>query len=88
MWRTLFFTLGLFVALLGATCFFVESVTLKAAEKPADGWRGVVARVRNTVGSPERKTIEPPEWAAFSLISLGAVTMLYAVALPRRHPAE
>lgn len=30
------------------------------------------------------RVINPPDWAAFSLMSIGAVTMLYAVALPRK----
>jgi hypothetical protein len=32
----------------------------------------------------EGKMVDPPDWAAFSLLSVGTVTMLYAVALPRK----
>ena len=32
----------------------------------------------------EGKLVDPPDWAAFSLLSVGTVTMLYAVALPRK----
>ncbi len=36
----------------------------------------------------KQKVINPPEWAAFSLLSIGAVTMLYAVALPKKKQSE
>ena len=32
----------------------------------------------------DKKVFNPPEWAAFTLMSVGTVTMLYAVALPKR----
>ncbi|MBW3538697.1 MAG: hypothetical protein KY476_00355 [Planctomycetes bacterium] len=32
----------------------------------------------------EPKIVDPPDWAAFSLMSLGTVTMLYAIALPKK----
>ena len=31
-----------------------------------------------------KQVIDPPEWAAFSLMSIGTVTMLYSVALPKK----
>ena len=30
------------------------------------------------------RVIDPPDWAAFSLLSIGSVTMLYSFAVPRR----
>ena len=30
------------------------------------------------------RVIDPPDWAAFSLMSIGSVTMLYSFAVPRR----
>ena len=38
-------------------------------------------------GNPQQarpRVIDPPDWAAFSLLSVGAVTMLYAIALPKK----
>ena len=32
----------------------------------------------------DQKVFDPPEWLAFSLMSVGTVTMLYAIALPKR----
>ena len=52
----------------------------KSEEQPRSGFRGLFTAV-----SPERKqVIDPPEWAAFSLMSVGTVTMLYSVALPKK----
>jgi hypothetical protein len=33
----------------------------------------------------DQAVFDPPEWAAFSLMSIGTVTMLYAIALPKRN---
>ncbi len=33
---------------------------------------------------PNKKVLNPPDWAAFSLMSIGCVTMLYAAALPKK----
>jgi hypothetical protein len=31
---------------------------------------------------PRQQVYDPPDWAAFSMLAIGAVTMLYSVALP------
>jgi len=38
----------------------------------------------NTTDKDHKRVIDPPEWAAFSLMSIGTVTMLYTVALPKK----
>lgn len=83
MWRAFFFSTGLFVTLLGGTFLLVDKLTLnvKAETPKGRGFRGMFTSV-----SPERKLIvDPPDWAAFSMISVGTVTILYTVALPRRN---
>ncbi len=82
MVRSVFFSIGLFVTLWGAGLLVVDKLVLnlKADSVQQSGFRGLFSAV-----SPERKqVIDPPDWAAFSLISLGTVTMLYAVALPKK----
>ena len=82
MMRSTFFAMGLFVSLWGTTFLFVDKLVLTAkAESPRqNGFRGLFTGV-----SPERKqVVDPPDWAAFSLMSVGTVTMLYAVALPKK----
>jgi hypothetical protein len=37
-----------------------------------------------TQGSPGRGEFMPPDWVSWSLLSAGAVTMLYSFTIPRR----
>lgn len=82
MMRSVFFATGLFVALWGGSFLMVDKLVLnvKADSPKQPGFRGLFTGV-----SPERKqVVDPPDWAAFSLMSVGSVTMLYAVALPKK----
>jgi hypothetical protein len=83
MLRACFFATGLFVCLWGASFLFIDSLVLNIDDQPQTdgGFRGLLGMV-TTAEAP--KVFSPPEWAAFSLISIGAVTMLYSVALPKR----
>ena len=82
MLRATFFGLGLFVALLGGSFLLIDQVTLNITD---DGSRESGVRGMFTAITPERKTVfSPPDWAAFSLMSVGSVTMLYSVALPKK----
>lgn len=86
MLRSSFFAAGLFVALLGGAFLFVESIELrmKDGQKPQPGFRGFLSRMSNPMRTKPTKTITPPDWAGFSLLSIGGVTMLYALALPKK----
>ena len=69
----------------GISFLFVDKLMIKAKEVPKNekSFRGLFAAV--TPKGSQYKIIDPPEWAAFSLLSIGTVTMLYSVALPRRN---
>ncbi|MCH8829894.1 MAG: hypothetical protein IID45_09985 [Planctomycetes bacterium] len=86
MLRSTFFSAGLFVALWGVSFLFVDKVhlTMKEGNSPESerGFRGFFSRM-TTTDKQKQRMIDPPDWAAFSLMSVGAVTMLYAVALPK-----
>lgn len=76
MYRLFFFTKGLFLAFSGLTLFAVDSVTLNpAAAKTLSLTLG---------GVTIPPVINPPDWMPFSLIGLGAITFMYAIAIPRR----
>jgi hypothetical protein len=83
MLRGTFFSIGMFITLWGISLLFIDKLVLNM---PDDG----AARNQNFRGSyqgqqaQKQKVIDPPEWAAFSLLSVGAVTMLYAIALPKK----
>ena len=91
MMRSTFFSAGLFILLWGVAFLFVDKVELSVKDdKPQQqqtGFRGFFSRV-TTTNEKKQKVIDPPEWAAFSLLSIGTVTMLYAVALPKKKQNE
>jgi hypothetical protein len=85
MLRSTFFSVGLFITLWGISFLFIDKLMIKAKEVPLQQktFRGFFAAV--TPSGDQHRIVDPPEWAAFSLLSIGTVTMLYSVALPRRN---
>jgi hypothetical protein len=85
MIRAIFFAGGLFVALCGTSFLMVDKMVLTASashtEERTREFRGLFMEDADS----DRKVFNPPEWAAFCLMSVGTVTMLYSVALPKRH---
>ncbi len=84
MWRAIFFASGLFVAMWGGTFLMVDEMVLVAKVEPepqrTEEFRGLFM----SKNAEDKKVFNPPEWAAFTLMSVGTVTMLYSVALPKR----
>ena len=68
MWRSLFLALGLFSLILGIEALLIDSATLANHGDPALLGREVV----------------PAEWAPWSLLSAGAVVILYSFTLPQK----
>jgi len=68
MWRAFFLACGVSVLLLGLECLVVDDFVLAA---------------RGTTNSGAR-ALNPPDWAPWSLISAGAVTILYSFTIPQR----
>ena len=83
MLKTCFFATGLFVTLWGVSLLFIDQVVLNAT-KDGEPENAISAMV-STVTPQNQKYVDPPDWAAFSLMSVGAVTMLYAAALPKKN---
>ena len=82
MVRSIFFSLGLFTTLWGATFLLVDKLVLNTDSDPQS--QGSFRGLFGGASQSKKKVIDPPDWAAFSLMSLGTVTMLYAVALPKK----
>ena len=80
MWRSFFLAIGVYLLLLGGQGLTVEKVVLKihapAREKTDFLGNRVVEK-----GAP--RTLVPPEWVPWTLISSGAVTCLYSFTIPR-----
>jgi hypothetical protein len=68
MWRSLFLALGLFSVVLGLESLLVDSAVLASQGDTILASRDVV----------------PPEWAPWSLLSAGAVVILYSFTLPQK----
>ena len=82
MLKSCFFAIGLFVTLCGASLLFVDRVILNVNEDIQT--ESAISSMFSSVTPEQQKVIDPPEWAAFSFMSVGAVTMLYSVALPKK----
>ncbi len=77
MCRSFFLAMGVYCCILGAECLAVEKAVMKKrfdAPPPEDAVQTVV----------ERREIVPPVWAPWSLISTGAVVLLYSFSIPNR----
>jgi len=73
MWRALFTAVGLSLCILGAECMVVERAVFAVPNRqqgPAD------ALTNASIGGG--RELKPPEWAPWTLLSAGAVVMLYA----------
>jgi len=74
MWRSLFIAVGLYAVLLGVECLLIDKAVLARRENAAPGSEQKVGRSRE---------YSPPEWAPWSLMSCGAITVLYSINLKR-----
>lgn len=71
MWKTVFLAIGLYLCLLGLECMALDKVVL-------------VTRGEALSRRERPREIAPAEWAPWSLLSVGAVTMLYSFTIPNR----
>jgi len=85
MWRAFFLSLGIVTCILGAECLVVDRFVLangnEAAVTTLGGPRQSLASVQ---ANPSEMV--PPEWAPWSLMSTGAVVILYALTINRGGP--
>lgn len=81
MVRAAFLTMGLYLSLCGAGLFVVDEVTLteRFSAKPTP-----LVQMLTTLSSEGLRIFNPPEWMSFTCVGVGGVTMLYAIALPKK----
>lgn len=72
MWRSLFLAVGIAAAIGGAECMVID----KAILKPRNSGEG--QSIMST------KEWVPPEWAPWTLLTGGALVVLYTYTLPGR----
>ena len=77
MIRGAFSAVGINLTLWGAGLFYVTAVTLKP-ETPQNLLLSLISE-----GTEDGRTIQFAAWLPYTLIGVGVVTILYAIALPR-----
>lgn len=78
MWRSFFIAIGLYAVILGLECLVIDKAILAGREKAPKSAFGLRS------AEPPAREIAPSDWAPWSLLSGGAVTMLYSVTIPNR----
>ena len=82
MWRAFFAAVGAMLLILGGECLVVEKAVLASSPQEAAAPMGPFDEPNVASTSPSRE-VRPPEWAPWSLLSAGAVIMLYTFTLRR-----
>jgi len=83
MWRSFFLAIGICLCIVGAECLVIERAYLKPKQQRSAEPTSV-SLFGSTPVPPPRREWTPPEWAPWSLLSAGAVIVLYSFTLPRR----
>jgi hypothetical protein len=84
MVRSGFFSAGLFVLMWGASFLMIDRVVFKVEESPSDIQKHAFRGLFTTLNAENKREMALPDWGCFSLMSIGSVTMLYALALPKK----
>ena len=79
MWRAFFLAIGIFACIIGAECMVVDRFVMAGNSPPAE----TAPAVFNAAPAPLQREMKPPEWAPWSLLSAGAVVILYSLTLAK-----
>lgn len=84
MWKAIFLALGIVLCIMGAECMVIEKAVF--AKSPDEQQQSAPATflLAPAPEPPPPNEIKPAEWAPWSLLSSGAVIILYSITLPRR----
>lgn len=75
MWRALFLAIGIFCCVLGAECLALDKAVMKRKVEQTDAMGHTVQATRE---------VEPPDWAPWTLLSTGAILIIYSFTIPKR----
>lgn len=81
MWRAFFLALGIYACIFGAECLVVESYVFAGEPKPNPQGQASLFQSNTPLAAP--RDWKPAEWAPWSLLSGGAIVILYSVTLNR-----
>ncbi len=82
MWRAFFAAIGAALLILGGECLVVEKAVLAGSPQQAATPMSLFDNA-HIPKPPANREWRPPEWAPWSLLSAGAVIMLYTFTLRR-----
>lgn len=81
MIRALLFAFGLVGTLIGCGLFYVDSILLKIrVDESQPHWISLICSTSNGA-----LVVDPAEWLPYTLVGMGALTLLYSIALPVPH---
>jgi len=75
MWRAFFQAVGIFLFIVGVECLGIEQAVLRIHDPPTSLTAG-----SDTVGPA--KVFRPTDWMPFSLMTTGAITVIYSFTIP------
>jgi hypothetical protein len=81
MWRAFFMAMGIAGCIFGAECLVTDRFIMAGEGRPAGSNAFFPAPAR-------KREFVPPEWAPWSLLSVGAISILYSLALPKPGQGE
>lgn len=89
MWRPLFSAVGVMLLVVGVEFFLVDEAILADSvlgrrDSAAQHWLGSDPDLRTDLLPTAQRNFSPPEWAPYSLLSSGAVVLLYALGMRSR----
>ncbi|MBC8355069.1 MAG: hypothetical protein H8E66_24075 [Planctomycetes bacterium] len=84
MWRAFFGAIGAALLILGGECLVVEKAVFANSPKKAAAPMSPFDDPQ-VPQPPVNRELRPPEWAPWSLLSAGAVIVLYTFTLRRDH---
>lgn len=77
MLRAFFLALGVYACILGAECLVLDKAVLHPSSE-------ATASALAQKMAPAYREVSPAEWAPWSLLSVGAVVMLYSFTIPAK----
>ena len=80
MWRALFTAIAICLLILGAEFLIVDNAVLALPQRKAAPTSPFEPPPPQ---GPKTRQISPPEWAPWTLLSAGAVVLLYTITLSR-----
>jgi hypothetical protein len=75
MWRAFFMAIGVFAGFVGGECLIVDRFIMAGEVKQPPAQIFPMP--------PKKREISPPDWAPWTFLSVGAISILYSLTLPK-----